>query len=943
MRKIIYCTLILCFAWISNAYSTPLTAEHLYFFAKQKRLNYLAAYSKYINITNQNNDTALCIAVKSNDYDAYQMLLKYGASTRVNCLANIRKSYNNTRVNGNTSNNNATFLGMGKTGWLTTGAVVAVGAGVAAAAGGGGGGGSGENGGYDVVGKYNAQTNNNTITLKNNSNKDVYGMKNSSQETMINACNDGSNITINGTINIENYGNSNRVYGLYSFDGEIFNAYGKNSNSENANVVGNIRIDNYGDGTSFGLYSMDGNATNSLPDKNSKYSTRGNISIINHSNGAAFGISAQEVVNNSNDIINIVNLGNGRAYGLSTSGYSVYNSGNINIYNIGNGSVTGISGDGYAIQNYGKIVISPNSYIDNKLTASNTDDIIYQGKNFSNSSVYGISSYPLADYYHETINYGDIIIQNSKKSIGISFSVSGSGTVTNIGTIKIDNSKDAYGIFASNHGNGELVINNEGTIKITNSENATGIYASGENTIVVNTGIISINNQSCSGVNCKNNRKAITLMGGASFVNIGSLSAQNLSLNDFGGEIVATSSSSFIAEDDISGDLSISNNVVTDGFDTIYTVSDMIKAGDSSKLNLVSKSAMFDANLKNGKDAVMTMKSFNDVVENKSLANFLQKNYAMQNNEKLFSNIKSAENIKSLNNFTDQMFGKDMFSRFAFEDLMIMRELNFDINNKLFNNKEDYLSVGGNKSSFAFSGNSRYSLSTVKNGKNSIGISVAFSDINSDDGNNKNQRYDRMYNISMPVGFQANGLKFVSTPRVGYSYGTYERNGFDNQTYEGTVEKQMFAFMNETRYPIQVGGWNIAPSAELNFINYKISGHETDKEYSLKIKSQNNYSIEAGIGLYASKETKFSKDSSLRFNGGVALYHEFADPYKMKLGMEGMSGTFTLRDENRSDNRAVVQSEIEFKHNNFSIVGNIASYIDRKYETNTTLDFKFGF
>ena len=284
-----------------------------------------------------------------------------------------------------------------------------------------------------------------------------------------------------------------------------------------------------------------------------------------------------------------------------------------------------------------------------------------------------------------------------------------------------------------------------------------------------------------------------------------------------------------------------------------------------------------------------------------------------------------------------------MFSRFAFEDLMIMRELNFDINNKLFNNKEDYLSIGGNKSSFAFSGNSRYSLSTVKNGKNSIGISVAFSDINSDDGNKDNRRYDKMYNISMPIGYQANGLKFVSTPRVGYSYGTYERNGFNNQSYEGTVEKQMFAFMNEARYPLQIGGWNIAPSAELNFINYRISGHEKDKEYSLKIKSQNNYSVEAGIGLYASKETKFTKDSSLRFNGGVALYHEFADPYKMKLGMEGMSGTFTLRDENRSDNRAVVQSEIEFKHNNFSIVGNIASYIDRKYETNTTLDFKFGF
>ena len=40
----------------------------------------------------------------------------------------------------------------------------------------------------------------------------------------------------------------------------------------------------------------------------------------------------------------------------------------------------------------------------------------------------------------------------------------------------------------------------------------------------------------------------------------------------------------------------------------------------------------------------------------------------------------------------------------------------------------------------------------------------------------------------------------------------------------------------------------------------------------------------------------------------VALYHEFEASYKMKLGMTGMDGIFTLRDENCHDNIAVVQS-----------------------------------
>lgn len=968
---------------ISNVYAKETNAENIYNFAKNNDLKSLQENSKYLDIEDSNGDTAYCMALRQNEKDVAKILEKAGANTNHKCVSTIPSE-------------NKTFLGMGKKGWLTTGAVVVAGGVAAAAGGGGGGGGSGSSGNYEIIGKYNAITNNDTITLKNTSSKDVYGMKNVSQSQMMNASKESGNGSVIGNINIENEnGSYNRIYGMYSDEGEIFNAYGKSLNNENINVIGNIRIENYSDSSSYGLYTDRGTAVNGFSDGNTEnIHVEGRISIINHGNGLSRGIYAKNVVNNPNDTVSILNLGRGSATGLYGHN-NVFNAGNVEIHNIGSGYATGISGNN--IENYGMIVIAPSSYTDDKLTTSTSDDVTYQGKNLSNSYATGIgysaynnydgkiinaggigiaysnyahgidaymssdsgvevaiyndsiilltdndSSYGIsADNNYKIYNNGDITIKNSKYSYGIE--ASGKGYIINSGTIQIDNAQSATGISASAYDDEELIVINEGTIKITNSEFGYGIKASGKNTIVSNTGVISINNKTCYGANCENNSKAILLYNGASFVNMGTLSAQTLSLNDFGGEVVATSTSSFVAKDDISGNLSISNNVVRNGFDTTYTIKDMINAADTSNLNLVSKSAMFNADLKNGKDAVMTMKSFNDVLENKSLANFLQKNYALQNNEGLFGSIKSAESIKSLNNFADEMFGKDMFSRFAFEDLMIMRELNFDINNKLFNNKEDYLSIGGNKSSFAFSGNSRYSLTSNTVGDYSVGLSVAFSDINSDDGNDNNQRYDRMYNISMPVGYQANGLKFVSAPRVGYSYGTYDRNGFDNQTYEGTVEKQMFAFMNEARYPIQVGGWSISPSAELNFINYRISGHEKDKKYSLKIKSQNNYSVEAGVGLYASKETNFSKDSSLRFNGGVALYHEFADPYKMKLGMTGMAGTFTLRDEDRSDNRAVIQSEIEFKHKNFSIVGNVASYIDRKYETNATLDFNFEF
>lgn len=142
---------------------------------------------------------------------------------------------------------------------------------------------------------------------------------------------------------------------------------------------------------------------------------------------------------------------------------------------------------------------------------------------------------------------------------------------------------------------------------------------------------------------------------------------------------------------------------------------------------------------------------------------------------------------------------------------------------------------------------------------------------------------------------------------------------------------------------MQFGRWMLTPSAELNFINYRISGHENAGEYALNIKEQNNYSFEAGFGLYANTKTTLSKNCSLSFNGGVALYHEFADPYKLKIGMRGMNGSFTLRDENRSDNRAVVRSGFVFKYDRISVAGNLISYIDREYQTDAKLNFKFGF
>ena len=69
-------------------------------------------------------------------------------------------------------------------------------------------------------------------------------------------------------------------------------------------------------------------------------------------------------------------------------------------------------------------------------------------------------------------------------------------------------------------------------------------------------------------------------------------------------------------------------------------------------------------------------------------------------------------------------------------------------------------------------------------GNNTIGLAVALTDVNTNDGNGKNTRNDKMYQMAMPVGYSAYGFDFITTPSVGYSYGTYNRLGYNNTNYK---------------------------------------------------------------------------------------------------------------------------------------------------------------
>ena len=817
------------------------------------------------------------------------------------------------------------------------------------------------------------------IRINNIGNGDVYGMVSEEKQRIYNSAaghsrglgetKDSSHTY--GRIYIENQGNGD-IYGAkIGIDAGNNNQSIYNSTAfYNSQSTGIIRIGNNGTGTAYGMY---GNMLYNtyIGGKFADYNphAEGAIRVINKGSGKAYGMYGWYMFNQSDDnqssTIEIANINNGYGVGIYADNGHVINSGDINIHNLENGTAIGIYADGSTnVQNSGNIIIDRQPYEDDVID----DVIIYQTYTERGGNAIGIYAAGGSSIYNQEA-----------------------------GKITINGADNAVGIYAENGIDSEhqTSVSNLGIINITNSANAYGIWAEGENVNVYNNGTISINGTSCTGTDCNSANNAIVLNGGTLFQDgtftvssaitspavttnsavstnstlvaitpavqteevpadqnepvasyVPTRKAASLNLNDFGGTVVASATSQFIVEGAISGDLAMNNNVVENGFDTTYKVKDMVQAEDVSGLNLISQSALFDAKLVNDTDAVMTMKSFDAVVDNKSLAGFLAKNYKAENNEVFFAMLKGKESVSGLNSALNDISGQKMFNRMAFEDFNMMRELNFDMNNNIFNTTENHFYIGGDVAPLHIDGNgttsSRYALLNNVEGRRSVGFGVAFTDLNSSDRKGDNSRDETMFQASMPMGYKMNGFNFITAPRFGYAYGTYDRKGYKGENVDGTVEKHLFGVMNEVRYPLELAGWKVAPTAELNMLSYHIKGHEEHSDYALNIKSQTMYSVESGLGVTAGKDIKLGKEAQLSFNSGIGLYHEFGDPYRLKLGVEGMDGSFRLQNDH-GRNRAVIRSGFDYNWQDLNIYGKITSYIDREYNTAADVGLKWNF
>lgn len=760
------------------------------------------------------------------------------------------------------------------------------------------------------------------------------------------------------TISINNTGDGN-VYGIYGnhtiYSGDLSGT--ADEESQTGSVYSFINITNQGNGDAYGIYNglkteddtsgstgtagiyhqikANGNSTLQLYSYTAVTNTSGK--------GNTYGLYSLNAITNSGIVLSSADAGN--AYGLYSSGGTITNSPIGSIEN----SVTAVSTTGNAYGAYIEDGQITNGRVITAATTAGTGTAygIYatqsEGKQTTvvNNSGLTVSSqggdaygiYNKGGSVTNTTDYYPISVTSLN---GTAYGIySDGGSVTNSGHIYVygPSKTKTYGIYATN---GATVKNTGNFVFIVGIGGAEAQSLDWRDEAAYCT--------NCSSLTTAEGGYAVYLTGGAKFDNSGSLATtSNLSLGSKG---VSISKGGSFSASSISGNLSVSNEVVSSGFENKYILENAILTDDASALTLSSQSALFDATL-SGTNIVLTKKNFADVLkDNSSIAAFLEQNYASQTNAALFESLKQKTNKSELQDAVSKLTGQGVLSRFSSEDLLMEKEFNFDLAEKMFNLKDGAFSLSNSVKPQIFSGKSsqtQYALSGNKTKDLSFGIGLAVSDIASDDGHRGNNRRSKHIQLLAPFEASKNGFRFLSSPKLGYAYGTYTRSGYENQSFNGKIEKRTFSLANGARYPVRIGDFELSPAVELNLSAYQTKIKEDAKTYSLSSKRELTYSAETGFGAYFAMQKDLSKTSRFSFNAGALLYHEFANPYDLTLCMNNTSGYFKLTDENRRDDYLVLRSKFSYDFGAYSFYGSFLSYVDSQYRTRADLGFKYTF
>ena len=567
---------------------------------------------------------------------------------------------------------------------------------------------------------------------------------------------------------------------------------------------------------------------------------------------------------------------------------------------------------------------------DIKITASNGS---------TNTTLYGI----YADY---NFSYADDCDSCEKDKNHIS--VSNTGNITIAG-----NSSTVYGIYGRNS-----IIENSGNITITGAvkDKSYGIYAT-EYSHVYNSGTISINGEKYT-KNAADGR-FIYIDETSSITSSGEIKTSSVfDTAALGGGKFVLGKDGKITAPEIKGDITADAGITSGGFDKTYS-SENAFSGKTDEVKLNSGSALFDATLKDN-DLVMTMKDFDEVVDDKSLAAYLQRNYEAKRNEQLFNSLKFHATSAGLNSSLNQQLGFSLLPNFAQENMNVFRSLSNLVTDTMFSQDltnermmvgYDYLgqdrSSKGRVTGYENTANSSYFLADTKlNNRQRFGLGVALTRFNSDYDDDSTRKATFAQALGSYMHDFGNRWKYAGLLRVGYADGDYKRQS-DNERVSGDTSDILYGFNNELRYNYDLGFMTLEPQVELNAYGYyqrKIKEND-EKISALLVDGTNNLSIEAGAGLYAGKETVYGETGRVKARLGGSYYRELSQPYHtMRARVRDTDGYYLIESTDIFDrNRVIVRADITFSWKALDFYLRGSQFMEDKHTTVINAGIKFNF
>lgn len=665
--------------------------------------------------------------------------------------------------------------------------------------------------------------------------------------------------------------------------------------------------------------------------------------------GTGAAIQANGATANNSGSITASNGIGMAAYGTATTGAKANNSGTITVSNAN-----------------GKGMVATSSTADTSIT--NTASGIINVNGASGIGMYADGSRAKA------INLGTINI-NTTSASAVGMKAVNGGSVENAGTINMASGSTGTGIYI---GTGSKLYNN-----------ASGkIVFSGGNT---HTGTISGDPSSGSVSICEDgtttcaNKRFIYMESGSQLVNSGTMvTSASFRLNEMGGgQMVLGSSGKLEAGNEISGNLFAmgDENMLAQGQKDVYVNKNALSA-DSVDVTLKSLSPMWETSLidstpaeeapampvllndtdkvidtegntrsSNGKDIIYNRVSFNKLVDNSSQAAYLEQNYAIRNS--IYDSMMTASSMDSFNRAVYSGLGLDLIPNFAKQNMDVIRSVNRQVNNAVFNNtetKEFRASVGydyfdreqdgaDGLSGYEDHANTVYGVFDKKYNANfryGLGASVTKYDSDYDNGS---ERHEVIAQIMVPLLFETENTKILSLPKIGMGWGDYKR--FDQGVdYKSDTRNYYYGVTNEIRHDIDTGFVTIEPVAEFNILGL----YQNRTKENIRVEESNNLSIEGGLGLYARKSFAPFGEDELNVRIGGTYYHEFNNPYQAaEAGVVGLLGSYHMNSYDAQRNRAVLSTRFDYKRGKFNFYLEGSRFIedDNTYSLNAGLTYAF--